>query len=85
MTSVERKEMRRRLALIERASALFDRFGVSVPLAIAFLNHWPTEIKSYQDLVTTDAWKIFLSCALYELAAFALRRAVKFATADLAP
>lgn len=85
MTSVERKEMRRRLALLERASGLFDRFGVSVPLAVAFLNHWPTEIKSYQDLVTTEAWKIFLSCALYELAAFALRRAVKFATAELAP
>ena len=85
MTSVERKEMRRRLALLERASALFDRFGVSVPLAIAFLNHWPTEIKSYQDLVTTEAWKIFLSCALYELAAFALRRAVKFAKAGLVP
>jgi hypothetical protein len=85
MTAAERNEISQRIALLERASALFDRFGVSVPLAIAFLNHWPTEIKSYQDLVTTDAWKIFLSCALYELAAFALRRAVKFATADLAP
>ncbi|MBB4374155.1 hypothetical protein GGD63_006984 [Bradyrhizobium sp. cir1] len=85
MISAERKEIRQRLALLERASSLFDRLGVSVPLAIAFLNHWPTEIKSYQDLVTTNAWKIFLSCALYELAAFALRRAVKFASADLAP
>ncbi|MBH5399452.1 hypothetical protein HZZ13_16925 [Bradyrhizobium sp. CNPSo 4010] len=85
MTSAERKEISRRLALLERASVLFDRFGVSVPLAIAFLNHWPTEIKSYQDLVTTNAWKVFLSCVLYQLAAFALRRAVKFATADLAP
>ncbi|WP_314962507.1 hypothetical protein [Bradyrhizobium cosmicum] len=85
MSTAECKETRRRIALLERLSDLFDRFGVSVPLAIAFLNGWPTEIKSYQELVASDAWKVFLSCALYALAAFALKRAVSFATTGLAP
>ncbi|MBR0854278.1 hypothetical protein [Bradyrhizobium liaoningense] len=85
MTDAGHKQIRQRIALLERASVLFDRFGVSVPLAIAFLNRWPTEIKSYQDLVTSSAWKVFLSCALYELAAFALRRAVSYARAGLDP
>jgi hypothetical protein len=35
--------------------------------------------------VVGHAWQVFLSLALDQLAAFALRRAVSFATADLAP
>jgi hypothetical protein len=85
MTDAEGKEIRRRIALLARATDLFDRFGVSVPLAIAFLNGWPTEIKFYPDFVVGDAWKVFLSCILYQLAVFALRRAVSFATASLEP
>ncbi len=85
MTNAERKQIRQRIALLERASALFDRFGASVPLAIAFLNGWPTEIKFYPELVVGNAWKVFLSLGLYQLAAFALRRAISFATTDFAP
>ena len=84
MTS-EGKEIIQDTALLERASTLFDRFGDSVPLTIAFLNHWPTEIKFYPEFVVGNVWKVFLSFGLYQLAAFALRRAVKFAKSDLAP
>jgi hypothetical protein len=85
MTNAGHKQIGQRIALLERASALFDRFGASVPLAIAFLNGWPTEIKFYPELVVGNAWKVFLSLALYQLAAFALRRAITFATADITP
>ncbi|WP_271582396.1 hypothetical protein [Bradyrhizobium sp. CCBAU 45389] len=85
MTEAESKQISRRIALLERASALFDRHGASVPFAIAFLNGWPTEIKFYPELVVGNAWKVLLSLALYQLAAFALRRAVSFATADFEP
>lgn len=85
MTNAENREIRRRIALLARATDLFDRFGVSVPLAIAFLNGWPTEVKTYSEFVVGGAWKGFLSCILYQLAAFALRRAVSFATASLDP
>ncbi|MFK4510168.1 hypothetical protein LPJ38_11995 [Bradyrhizobium daqingense] len=85
MTTAVCKETRRRIALLARASDLFDRFGCYLPLAIALLNGWPTEFKSYHDLVTTNAWQVFLSGALYCLAAFALRRAVSFAQAELDP
>jgi hypothetical protein len=85
MTNVERQGIRHRAALLARAADLFDRFGTSVPLAIAFLNGWPTVIKFYPDFVVGEAWKVLLSCALYQLAAFALRRAVSFATAGLDP
>ena len=76
-------ETTQRIALLERVSDLFDRFGGLVPLAIAFLNGWPTEIKFYPDFVVGNAWKVFLSCILYQLAAFALRRAVTFASGSL--
>ncbi|EJN12514.1 hypothetical protein PMI42_04172 [Bradyrhizobium sp. YR681] len=85
MTKAEHGQINRHIALLARASALFDRHGASVPLAIAFLNGWPTEIKFYPELVVGNAWKVLLSLALYQLAAFALRRAITFATADLSP
>ncbi|MHC2625244.1 hypothetical protein ACVIW2_007276 [Bradyrhizobium huanghuaihaiense] len=81
----EGKEIIQDTALFERAATLFVRFGDYIPLTIAFLNHWPTEIKFYPEFVVGNAWKVFLSLGLYQLAAFALRRAVKFATAELAP
>nr|QDF40167.1 hypothetical protein FJN17_22785 [Bradyrhizobium symbiodeficiens] len=34
-------ETTQRIALLDRVSDLFDRFGGLVPLAIAFLNGWP--------------------------------------------
>ncbi|MBR1091199.1 hypothetical protein JQ621_27395 [Bradyrhizobium manausense] len=85
MINAERNQISQRIALLERASALFDRYGASVPLTIAFLNGWPTEIKFYPELVVGNAWKVFLSLALYQLAALALRRAITFATAGLSP
>lgn len=85
MTTAECKQTRQRIELFARASDLFDRFGCWLPLAIAFLNGWPTEVKSYQEFVESGAWHLFLSGALYFLAAFALRRAVSFAAAGLAP
>ena len=85
MIIAECKETRQRIALFARASDLFDRFGCWLPFAIAFLNGWPTEVKTYQEFVETGAWHLFLSGALYQLAAFALRRAVSFAEAGLDP
>jgi hypothetical protein len=85
MTNAEHRKIRQRIALLERASVLFDRHGALVPLVIAFLNGWPTEIKFYPELVVGNAWMVFLSLALYQPAAFALRRAIAFATADIEP
>ncbi|WP_210419121.1 hypothetical protein [Bradyrhizobium sp. NAS80.1] len=45
MTNAGRKQIRQWIALLERVSALFDRYGASVPLAIAFLNGWPTKVE----------------------------------------
>jgi hypothetical protein len=85
MTATERKQIKQRIALLERVSDLFDRFGSLVPLAIAFLNRWPTEVQLYPHWQVGEAWRFFLSLGLYSLAAFALRRAVSFATAGLDP
>jgi len=85
MTIAECKETRQRIALFARASDRFERFGCWLPLAIAFLNGWPTEVKTYQEFVDGGAWHLFFSGALYQLAAFALRRAVSFAEAGLDP
>ena len=83
MTTAECKETRRRIALFAHASHLFERFGYLLPLAIAFLNGWPTEVKTYQEFVESGAWHVFLSGGLYHLAALALGRAVSFAEAEL--
>ncbi len=85
MTTIVCKETRQRIALLARASDLFERFGCLLPVAIAFLNGWPTEVKTYQEFVESGAWHVFLSGALYQLAAFALGRAVSFAEAGLDP
>lgn len=85
MTNAERKQISRRIALLERASALFDRFGASVPVAIAFLNRWPTEVELYPHWQLGESWRFFLSLYLYWMASFALGRAVSFAKAELAP
>jgi hypothetical protein len=85
MTAAERNQIKQRIALLERASDLFDRFGSLVPLGIAFLNRWPTEVQLYPHWQVGEAWRFFLSLGLYSLAAFALRRAVSFATAGLDP
>jgi hypothetical protein len=85
MTIAECEETRQRIALFARASDLFERFGCWLPLAIAHLNGWPTEVRTYQEFVESGAWHLFLSGTLYFLAAFALRRAVSFAAAGLNP
>ncbi len=85
MTSTERKEISRRIALIERASELFDRFGSLVPVAIAFLNHWPTEVQLYPQWQVGESWRFFLSLYLYWFASFALSRAIRFAKGSIEP
>ena len=85
MTNAERKEISRRIALLARASALFDRFGASIPVAIAFLNRWPTEVELYPHWQVGQSWKFFLSLFLYWLASLALERAINFAKAGLEP
>ncbi|WP_298880801.1 hypothetical protein [uncultured Bradyrhizobium sp.] len=85
MINAERKEIDLRIALLERASALFDRFGGYIPMAIAFLNRWPTQVELYPHWQVGESWKFFLSCLLYFLASFALDRAVIFAKAGLEP
>lgn len=47
MTNAERNQINQRIALLERASALFSRFGGSIPVSIAFLNRWPTQVELY--------------------------------------
>jgi hypothetical protein len=85
MTTIACKETRQRIALFARASDLFQRFGYVLPLAIAFLNGWPTEVKSYQEFVDSGAWHLFVSGGLYHLAAVALGHAVSFAQTGLDP
>lgn len=85
MTNAERKQISQRIALLERASALFDRFGSSIPVAIAFLNRWPTEVELYPHWQLGESWRFFLSLYLYWLASFALGRAVSFAKGSIAP
>ena len=85
MTDAEHNQINRRIALLERASALFDRFGGYVPMAIAFLNRWPTQVELYPHWQVGESWKFFLSCLLYFLASLALDRAVIFAKAGLDP
>jgi hypothetical protein len=85
MTAAEQHQISQRIALLERATALFWRFGSYIPLAIAFLNRWPTEVELYPHWQVGESWKFFLSGFLYWLAALALDRAVSFAKAGLDP
>ena len=85
MTDLERKETSQRIALLERASALFDRFGTIVPVAIAFLYGWATEVQLYPQWQLGESWRFFLSLYLYWFASFALSRAVSFAKGSIAP
>lgn len=85
MTNVDRDQINQRIALLERASALFSRFGGSIPVAIAFLNRWPTQVELYPHWQVGESWKFFLSYSLYFLAWLALDRAISFAKAGLDP
>lgn len=85
MTTTEHKQISQRIALLERAGALFDRFGGYIPLVIACLNRWPTQVELYPHWQVGESWKFFLSGLLYFLASVALDRAVMFAKAGLDP
>ena len=85
MTNAERKEINQRIALLERASALFSRFGGYIPVVIAFLNRWPTRVELYPHWQVGESWKFFLSYLLYSLAWLALGRAVSFARVGIDP
>lgn len=65
MTNADRNQINQRIALLERASALFSRFGGSIPAAIAFLNRWPTQVELYPHWQVGESWKFFLSYSLY--------------------
>ena len=85
MANAERNQINQRIALFERASALFCRFGGYIPVAIAFLNRWPREVELYPHWQVGESWKFFLASFLYFLASLALDRAIIFAKADIAP
>lgn len=85
MTDLERMQINQRIALLERASALFDRFGGLIPVVIAFLNHWPTQVELYPHWQVGESWRFFLSLFLYWLASLALSRAVDFAKGSIEP
>ena len=85
MTNAERYQINRRIALLERATALFGRFGGLIPMAVAFLNRWPTQVELYPHWQVGESWKVFLSLYLYWFAWLALGRAISFAKASLAP
>lgn len=83
MTEAERKEIGKGIALLERATNLFGRFGGLIPTAIAFLNKWPTQVELYPHWQVGESWKVFLSFYLYWMAWLALERAVTFAKGSL--
>jgi hypothetical protein len=85
MINAERNQISQRIALLERGSALFDRFGGYIPFVVAFLNRWPTKVELYPHWQVGQSWKFFLGCLLYFLAGLALDRAIKFAKADIVP
>ncbi|MDN5000104.1 hypothetical protein ACFQZO_04305 [Bradyrhizobium sp. GCM10027634] len=85
MTEAERQQIDKRIALLERASSLFNRFGGFIPVAIAFLNRWPTKVELYPHWQVGESWKFFLASFLYFLASLALDRAITFAKAGLDP
>lgn len=85
MTDAERKEISRRIALLERTTALFGRFGGLIPTAIAFLNKWPTEVELYPHWQVGESWKLFLSLYLYWFAWLALGRAIGLAKRSIEP
>ncbi len=85
MTGTERREISQRLVLFERAAVLFERFGPVVPVVIAFLNGWPTEVQLYPEWQLGESWRFFLSLYLYWGASFALSRAVSYAKGSTVP
>jgi hypothetical protein len=82
MTNAEHKQITQRIAFLERATALFGRFGGLIPMAVAFLNKWPTQVELYPRWQVGESWKFFLSVYLYWFAWLALDRAIKFAKAE---
>ncbi len=85
VTDAERNQITQRIALLERAATLFDRFGGLIPMAIAFLNKWPAEVELYPHWQVGKSWKLFLSLYLYWFAWLALGRAISFAKAGIDP
>ncbi|QPF92849.1 hypothetical protein IC761_06065 [Bradyrhizobium commune] len=85
MTMTDRKEINQRIALFERATALFGRFGSLIPTVIAFLNKWPSEVELYPHWQVGESWKLFLSLYLYWFAWLALGRAISFAKGSVEP
>lgn len=83
MTNSRRKQIKHRIALLERATLLFGRYGFVVPMVIAYLRGWPTYIEFYPQMQVGESWKILLSGFLYWLAYLALERAVSFAQRSL--
>ena len=85
MATAGSKAINQHIALFERAVELFDRFGPIVPVVIAFLNGWPTEVQLYPEWQLGESWRFVLSVHLYWLASFALGRAVVFAKGSIVP
>lgn len=85
MTNAERKQINQRIALLERATALFGRFGGLIPMAVAFLNKWSTQVELYPHWQVGESWKVFLSFYLYWFAWLALGRAISFAKGSIDP
>ena len=66
MTNIERNQISQRIALLERTSALFDRFGCYMPFVVAFLNRWPTKVEFYPHLQVGESWKFFsVACSIF--------------------
>ena len=82
MTNAECNQISQRIALLERAAKLFGRFGGLIPMMVAFLNKWPTQVELYPHWQVGESWKFFLSVYLYWFAWLALDRAIKFAKAE---
>lgn len=83
MTNARRKQIRNRIALLERVTMLFGRYGFVVPTVVAYLRGWPTHVELYPHMQIGESWKVFLSGFLYWFAYLALERAVSYAQRSL--
>ena len=83
MNDADRKQIRQRAMMLQRASEAFARFGALIPMAIAFVRGWPLEVELYPHWQVGESWKVFLGLFVYWLAALALERSAFLAVTSL--
>lgn len=69
--------------LLQRASALFDRYVTWVPFVVAFVKRWPTQFELSWPMHVGESWQFLLSLLLYTIGTTALSYAAAFAQQGL--